>query len=102
MSAKNKCWSRRDFFRTIGISGAGALLAPAIPSAEPADEILQVPERPFGRTGANVPILSLGSTVGIASNQLMLRQAVQWGVTYWDTAPSYQGGNSEKGFSFSP
>lgn len=98
MSAKNKCWSRRDFLRTIGISGAGALLAPAIPSAEPADEILQVPERPFGRTGANVPILSLGSTVGIASNQLMLRQAVQWGVTYWDTAPSYQGGNSEKGF----
>jgi predicted aldo/keto reductase-like oxidoreductase len=63
-----------------------------------ADEILQVPERPFGKTGVSVPILSLGSTVDITSNQLMLRQAVQWGVTYWDTAPSYQGGKSEKGF----
>jgi predicted aldo/keto reductase-like oxidoreductase len=76
----------------------GSLLAPAMPLAEAADEILQVPTRPFGKTGANVSILSLGSTVDIASNQLMLRQAVQWGVTYWDTAPSYQWGKSEKGF----
>jgi predicted aldo/keto reductase-like oxidoreductase len=45
-----------------------------------------------------VPILSLGSTADIGSNQLMLRQAVKWGVTYWDTAPSYQGGKSERGF----
>jgi hypothetical protein len=90
MSAKNKCWSRRDFLRTIGITGAGSLLAPAMPLAGAADEILQVPERPFGKTGVSVPILSLGSTVDITSNQLMLRQAVQWGVTYWDTAPSYQ------------
>jgi predicted aldo/keto reductase-like oxidoreductase len=27
----------------------------------------------------------------------MLRQAVKWGVTYWDTANSYEGGNSEIG-----
>ena len=27
----------------------------------------------------------------------MLRQAVKWGVTYWDTANSYEGGNSEMG-----
>ena len=98
MSAKNKCWSRRDFLRTIGITGAGSLLAPALPLAAATDKTLQVPQRPFGKTGANVPILSLGTTVDIASNQLMLRQAVKWGVTYWDTAPSYQWGKSEKGF----
>jgi predicted aldo/keto reductase-like oxidoreductase len=28
---------------------------------------------------------------------LLLRQAAKWGVTYWDTANSYRGGNSEKG-----
>jgi hypothetical protein len=28
--------------------------------------------------------------------QLILRQAVKWGVTYWDTANSYYGGNSER------
>ena len=96
MSAKNKCWSRRDFLRTIGISGAGALLAPAIPSAEAADEILQVPERPFGKTGANVSILSLGGMFNIASNQMLMKQAMNWGVTYWDTADCYQRG-SENG-----
>ena len=98
MTAKNKCWSRRDFLRTIGITGAGSLLAPALPLAAATDKTLQVPQRPFGKTGTNVPILSLGTTVDIASNQLMLRQAVKWGVTYWDTAPSYQWGKSEKGF----
>ncbi len=30
MSAKNKCWSRRDFLKTVGITGAGSLLAPAM------------------------------------------------------------------------
>ena len=29
-------------------------------------------------------------------NQLMLNQALKWGVTYWDTAASYMGGKSEK------
>jgi predicted aldo/keto reductase-like oxidoreductase len=28
---------------------------------------------------------------------LLLKQAFKWGVTYWDTAHSYMGGNSEKG-----
>jgi len=96
MSAKNKCWSRRDFLRTIGITGAGSLLAPAMPLAEAADEILQVPTRPFGKTGANVSILSLGGMFNIASNQMLMKQAVKWGVTYWDTADCYQRG-SENG-----
>ena len=98
MSAKNKCWSRREFLKTVGITGAGSLLVPVVHLAEAADPSLQVPQRPFGKTGVKVPILSLGSTANIGSNQLMLRQAVKWGVTYWDTAPSYQGGKSEKGF----
>jgi aryl-alcohol dehydrogenase-like predicted oxidoreductase len=33
----------------------------------------------------------------IPSNQLLLRQAVKWGVTYWDTADCYEGGRSERG-----
>jgi len=98
MSAKNKCWSRRDFLKICGITSASSLLVPAAHLAEAADNTLQVPQRTFGKIGEKVPILSLGSTVDIASNQLMLRQAVQWGVTYWDTAPSYQWGKSEKGF----
>ena len=78
MSTKNKCWSRREFLKTVGITGAGSLLVPAVHLAEAADPSLQVPQRPFGKTGVKVPILSLGSTANIGSNQLMLRQAVKW------------------------
>jgi hypothetical protein len=31
------------------------------------------------------------------SNQLVLQQALNWGVTYWDTAAGYNGGKSEGG-----
>jgi len=96
MSAKNKCWSRRDFIKTAGITGAGSLLVPAIQLAEADDKTLQVPTRPFGKTGANVSILSLGGMFNIAANQMLMKQAMKWGVTYWDTADCYQRG-SENG-----
>jgi predicted aldo/keto reductase-like oxidoreductase len=56
-----------------------------------------VPTRPFGKTGVRVSILSLGTMFDIPSNQLLLRQALKWGVTYWDTADCYEGGRSEEG-----
>ena len=97
MSDPKNCWSRRDFLKTAGIAGAGSLLAPGVNLAQAADRTQQVPQRPFGKTGAMVPILSLGGTLDLSSNQLMLRQAVKWGVTYWDTAHSYRWGKSEEG-----
>ena len=57
----------------------------------------RVATRPFGKTGAEVSILSLGGMFDIPNNQLLLKQAVRWGVTYWDTANSYMGGRSEEG-----
>ena len=53
-----------------------------------------MPTRSLGGTGVKVPILSLGGSV--LQTQLLLRQAYKWGVTYWDTAHSYMGVNSEK------
>ena len=97
MSTKENYWSRRDFLKTAGIAGAGSLLAPVAKLAEAADEQNQIPQRPFGKTGVQVPILSVGGTLDLSSNQLMLRQAVKWGVTYWDTAHSYRWGKSEEG-----
>ncbi len=32
------------------------------------------------------------------NNQLLLKQAYNWGVTYWDTAEGYGNGRSEEGF----
>ena len=59
------------------------------------EEAAIVPARPFGRTGVEVPILGFGTSLHLAFSQLLLRQAVKWGVTYWDTANTYMGGNSE-------
>jgi predicted aldo/keto reductase-like oxidoreductase len=96
MPNKETRWSRRDFFKTVALTGAGSLLAPAAHLAEAADKNLQVPQRPFGNSGINVSILSLGGMFNIKSNQIMIKQAMRWGVTYWDTADCYHRG-SEKG-----
>ena len=96
MPDNTKCWSRRDFLKTAGITGAGSLLTPTIQLAEAAEKTIRVPTRPFGQTGANVSILSLGGMFNIAANQMLMKQAMNWGVTYWDTADCYQRG-SENG-----
>jgi predicted aldo/keto reductase-like oxidoreductase len=73
------------------------LLPPATSPAETSSPARPVPTRPFGKTGESVSILSLGGTIDMLSNQLLLKQAIRWGVTYWDTAHSYGGGRSEEG-----
>ncbi|MGD8676829.1 MAG: aldo/keto reductase, partial [Desulfobacterales bacterium] len=100
----HKDWTRRRFLKTAGTVGLGSLMATygqqataATPSGTPTDEPFTVSERPFGKTGQMVSILSLGGMFDIPNNQLLLKQAVKWGVTYWDTANSYEGGRSEKG-----
>ncbi|UCD82217.1 MAG: aldo/keto reductase [Desulfobacterales bacterium] len=89
--------SRRDFLKTAGIVGAGSLLAPVGRLAGADDTTERVPQRPFGNTGIDVSILSFGGSLNTSLSMLVLRQAVNCGVTYWDTANSYMGGRSEKG-----
>ncbi|RJR44008.1 MAG: aldo/keto reductase, partial [Deltaproteobacteria bacterium] len=57
-----------------------------------------VPKRKLGKTGVEVSILNLGGMFDTINNQLLLKQARKWGVTYWDTAESYGNGLSEEGF----
>jgi aryl-alcohol dehydrogenase-like predicted oxidoreductase len=93
--------SRRNFLKTVGVAGVGSVLTakqgiaqtePAAPAPPPT-----VPLRPFGKTGVKVSMLSLGGIFDITANQLVLQRALDFGVTYWDTANSYANGNSEKG-----
>jgi len=104
MTKKGKQVSRRDFFKLTGATGIGCILGSmentaraAGASATGSSGLSIVPTRPFGKTGVNVSILSLGGTYNLKSRQLLLRQALKMGVTYWDTAHSYSGGNSERG-----
>ena len=84
--------TRRDFLKLTGAAAVGSIISSIDPAAIAA-EPTPVPTRSFGNTGIEVPILSFGGSLHLP--QLMLRQAVLWGVTYWDTASSYMGGNSE-------
>lgn len=97
--------SRRDFLKTAGALGSSSLLLQSTAfaqvaggSSEKPEEASRIPTRPFGKTGVNVSCLALGGMFDIQSNQLLLRQALKWGVTYWDTADCYEGGKGEVGF----
>ena len=106
MSNKGRNLTRRQWLKGIGSVGLGSLLLPTdgmanmddrwLASADASNNQL-VPTRPFGKTGVPVSILSLGGMFDIPSNQLILKQALKWGVTYWDTADCYGSGKSEKG-----
>jgi predicted aldo/keto reductase-like oxidoreductase len=89
-------WNRRTFLKAACAAGAGSVMTLKNFPALASDEAVAVPTRPFGKTGVEVPILGFGTSLHVAFSELLLRQAVKWGVTYWDTADSYMGGNSEK------
>lgn len=98
----NRPLDRRTFLKTLGAGAGAAALAAggasaqeAPPPARPVRE--RMPTRIFGRSGIRVPVLSLGGIVDFSTSQLLLRQAQNWGVTYWDTAHGYNGGKSEEG-----
>ena len=94
--------TRRGFIRTVGIGGVAAT-ALGIPGgvgaqAPAGGQAAAMPKRKLGKTGAEVSILCLGGMFDTVNNQLLLRQALNWGVTYWDTAEGYGNGLSEEGF----
>ena len=112
MSVSDSSLSRRDVLRAAGALGAAAVMGgaalgqvrPGLPGATPtsapgeaASQPVQVPTRVFGRSGVKVSILALGGIFDILNNQVALHQALRHGVTYWDTANGYNGGNSELG-----
>jgi predicted aldo/keto reductase-like oxidoreductase len=97
MPKKKSNLSRRNFLKVTGLTSVGAIIAPFDQSAKASEEEQTMPTRPFGKSGIRVPILSFGGSLNTSMSPLLLRQAVKWGVTYWDTAHSYMGGKSEKG-----
>jgi len=88
---------RRKFLQVMGAAGVGSLVGTVSGPAGADAAAMQVGTRSFGRTGIQVPILSLGTMFDTGANQLLLRQAVKWGVTYWDTAQYYNRWGSEPG-----
>ena len=84
--------NRRNFLKTAGLVGVGSVITaakvkaadangPNVPAAQPT--IQKVPKRKLGKTGVEVPVLSLG--LGRPGEPAVLRQSLDWGVNYWDT-----------------
>ncbi|MHC4265163.1 MAG: aldo/keto reductase [Planctomycetota bacterium] len=105
MKSKNREIDRRQFIKTCAAAGLGSvyassrLKAEGEKSKEAAEEketaLPQVPKRKLGKTGVQVPSLSLGSNA--SEDPILLRKALDWGVSYWDSSYVAAGGNSELG-----
>ncbi|MGQ9920046.1 MAG: aldo/keto reductase [Desulfobacca sp.] len=100
---KRTGWNRRKFVKAMGLAGLAAASTPVSgvcaapqPAAEAAAAV--VPRRVLGKTGVSVPILNLGGMFDTSNNQIVIKQALKWGINYWDTAEAYGNGRSEEGF----
>ncbi len=93
---------RREFVKVMGalpLTGLGAGTRGAIVDAQ------RVPRRPLGGTGVEVSVLALGGVIGMQlppsrdhDPSALAEQALNLGITYFDTAPSYNNGQSETNY----
>jgi uncharacterized protein len=105
MSEANKPVSRRGFLKFAGAAGIGSVIGSKAfaDSNEPnarKEQMIQTPELPkrkLGKTGVELPCLALGVAFNALDNPIILRKAVELGVTTWDTSSFYENGNSELG-----
>ena len=97
--------NRRQFLKAAGAAGLGSIIGANV-LAEPNDpnieqeqtsQPIELPKRKLGKTGVEIPCLALGVAFNAMDNQLILRKAIDWGVTCWDTSSFYENGNSELG-----
>ncbi len=87
---------RREFLRQSALVGASLGLAPLAASGA-------IPEHPprvrgkrvLGRTGLEISDIGFGSS-SLSGDDALVRHALERGITYFDTAESYQGGDAEE------
>ncbi len=80
-------WKRREFLKALSVTVIAAKANDAKPTSP-------IPMRTLGRTGVKVTTLGLGFGpigMGLSEREAMdlMKTAIDWGVTYWDTAPTY-------------
>ena len=89
--------NRRDFLKLSATVSAGALIVPGATASTFTKENEKndtIPVRILGRTGVQLPILSMG--VMRADNPNVLRAAYNSGIFHFDTAHGYQNGRNEE------
>ncbi|MDR2057906.1 MAG: aldo/keto reductase [Dysgonamonadaceae bacterium] len=91
--------NRRKFLGISALVGTGAIVSPQIAVSAKEDtskkkEKSSITTRILGKTGIEVPILSMG--VMRADNPAVVRAAYNSGLTHFDTAHGYQNGKNEE------
>lgn len=88
--------TRRNFLRLSATMGAGAFIIPEVRAnvSSPTEAPTEIPKRKLGRTGIELPILSMG--VMRADNPNLIRGAYNNGIFHFDTANFYQNGRNEE------
>jgi predicted aldo/keto reductase-like oxidoreductase len=94
-----KTINRRNFLRVSAVAGAGAAFftnasTRTVQTAGTGESKAEIPVRTLGRTGLQIPILSMG--VMRADNPSVLRAAYSSGIKHFDTAHGYQEGKNEE------
>ena len=87
---------RREFLRKTALLGASLGLQPlaasgAIPELPPRVR----GRRTLGRTGLEISDIGFGSS-SLSGDEALVRHALERGITYFDTAESYTGGDAEE------
>ena len=99
---------RRDFVKAIAALSAPGLnpvLRPRKAKLIRASGDLPMPRRPLGQTGVELSCLGLGGVIGMQlppsrshDPVALAEMALDSGVSYFDTAPSYNRGQSETNY----
>ena len=109
MKEKGNRMERRRFLKNLGAAALGTVITSKEataglsfserldPGTEGKSTSLRMPRRTFGKTGVDLPILTLGTTFNVQEHQEVLPVAFQYGVDYWDTATNYARTKSELG-----
>ncbi|MHC4354159.1 MAG: aldo/keto reductase, partial [Planctomycetota bacterium] len=101
--------NRREFMEAAATVAAGAMYTQPVYGARsdrPAEsEASAMPKRILGNTGVNVSMLALGGVIGMQlppsddhDPAAIAEAALDLGITYFDTAPSYNSGQSETNY----
>jgi uncharacterized protein len=101
--------NRREFLKSVAAvcAVAGQSSAPAAEAASKLETSIgaKLPQRLLGKTGVQVSALALGGVIGMQlppsaghDPVAIAETALNLGVTYFDTAPSYNNGQSETNY----
>ncbi len=95
---------RREFIRAAAITAAVGLKSP-VTGAQKQDGPKAMPHHVLGKAGVEVSILALGGVIGMQlpptdkhDPTAIAETALDLGITYFDTAPGYNKGQSETNY----